>query len=117
VLALAFTILLLAQAGVPFTTGFFAKFAVIEAAVDARSFWLAIVAMVSAVIAAFLYLRIVVSMYVLDAADDGAPAVRVAPAAAIALAVTVLVTLGFGILPDTAVNLAKDAVPVLVAAK
>jgi NADH-quinone oxidoreductase subunit N len=115
-LALAFTVLLLAQAGVPFTTGFFAKFAVIEAAVDARSFWLAIVAMVSAVIAAFLYLRIVVSMYVLDAEDDGSPAVRVAPAAAIALAVTVLVTLGFGILPDTAVNLAKDAVPVLVAA-
>jgi hypothetical protein len=31
--------------------------------------------------------------------------------------VTVLVTLGFGILPDTAVNLAKDAVPVLVAAE
>ena len=118
VLALAFTILLLAQAGVPFTTGFFAKFAVIEAAVDARSFWLAIVAMVSAVIAAFLYLRIVVSMYVLDAEDgDDAPAVRVAPAAAIALAVTVLVTLGFGILPDTAVNLAKDAVPVLVASR
>jgi NADH-quinone oxidoreductase subunit N len=117
VLALGFTILLLAQAGVPFTTGFLAKFAVIEAAVDARSFWLAIVAMVSAVIAAFLYLRIVVAMFVLDAPDPDGPPVHVAPAAAVALIVTVLVTLGFGILPDTAVNLAKDAVPVLVAAR
>ena len=33
-LALTFTILLLAQAGVPFTTGFFAKFYVIGAAVE-----------------------------------------------------------------------------------
>jgi NADH-quinone oxidoreductase subunit N len=125
-LALAFTILLLAQAGVPLTTGFFAKFEVIEAAVDARSFWLAITAMLSAVIAAYLYLRIVFTMYMLGGdheassaggadAGDG-PRVRVAPTAALAVAVTVLVTVGFGILPDFAVNLARDAVPVIVAA-
>jgi NADH-quinone oxidoreductase subunit N len=116
-LALGFTILLLAQAGVPFTTGFLAKFAVIEAAVDARSFWLAIVAMVSAVIAAFLYLRIVVNMFVVEPADGDAGRVRIAPAAGVAVAVTVLVTVGFGILPDPVVNLAKDAVPVLVASR
>jgi NADH-quinone oxidoreductase subunit N len=116
-LALGFTVLLLAQAGVPFTTGFFAKFQVIEAAVEARSFWLAITAMVSAVIAAYLYLRIVVSMFVLDPVEADAPAIRVAPTAAFAVALTVLVTLGFGILPDSAVNLAKDAVPVLVASR
>jgi NADH-quinone oxidoreductase subunit N len=68
------------------------------------------------VIAAFLYLRIVVTMYVIEEpATDGAPALRVAPGAALAVAVTVLVTLGFGILPDPAVNVARDAVPVLVA--
>lgn len=123
-LALAFTILLLAQAGVPFTTGFFAKFSVIEAAVDANSYWLALVAMISSVIAAFLYLRIVVSMYLSDdapahsdaAADGAAPvAVRVPPGAALALAISVGVTVVFGILPDAVVNLARDAVPVLVA--
>ena len=47
-LALAFTVLLLAQAGVPFTTGFVAKFGVIEAAVDVGSYAIAIVAMVVA---------------------------------------------------------------------
>jgi len=61
-LALAFTVFLLAQAGVPLTTGFVAKFQVIGAAVEARSFWLAIGAMVTAVVSAFLYLRIVLSM-------------------------------------------------------
>ena len=62
-LALAFTVLLLAQTGVPLTSGFFAKFDVILAAVDAQSYWLAVVAMVSAVIAAFVYLRVIVAMY------------------------------------------------------
>ena len=51
-------------------TGFVAKFAVIGAAVEARSFWLAIVAMVTAVVSAFLYLRIVLSMYLGRVDDD-----------------------------------------------
>ena len=68
-LALALTIFLLAQAGVPLTTGFVAKFEIIGAAVEMRSFWLAVIAMVSAVVSAFLYLRIVLSVYL------GSPAV------------------------------------------
>lgn len=63
ILSAAFMVLLLAQAGVPFTAGFFAKFTVISAAADARSFWLAILAMISAVISAFIYLRLLVAMY------------------------------------------------------
>src|SRR5690606_4791160 len=63
VLALALALFLFAQAGVPLTSGFFAKFYVITAAVDAGSTWLAVIAMVASVIGAFLYLRIVVAMY------------------------------------------------------
>lgn len=71
-IALAFTIFLLAQAGVPLTSGFFAKFEVITAAVDASSYWLGVAAMVSSVIAGFVYLRIIVSMYMADAEADHA---------------------------------------------
>jgi len=63
VFALGFTVLLLAQAGVPLTSGFVAKFGVIRAAVSTESYVLAVLAMVSAVIAAYLYLRIMVSMW------------------------------------------------------
>jgi NADH-quinone oxidoreductase subunit N len=70
VLALALTIFLLAQAGVPLTTGFVAKFGVIAAAVDAESYVLAVIAMLASVIAAFLYLRIIVSMYLADPQGD-----------------------------------------------
>ena len=52
---------LVAQAGVPFTSGFIAKFGVIRPAVDERSYVLAVIAMVTSVIAAFLYLRIMVA--------------------------------------------------------
>lgn len=116
VLAFTFTVFLLAQAGVPFTSGFFAKFYVIAAAVEEHSYGLALVAMLSAVIAAFLYLRITVSMYMSD--DDGVPAgppVRVPVAAGVALAVALVVTVAVGLVPDPLVDAARDAVPALVA--
>ena len=73
-LALAFAVLLLAQAGVPFTTGFLTKFQVVIASVDGHSVPLAVVAMVSAAVAAFFYLRVTVLMYATsDEPSDGVP--------------------------------------------
>ncbi len=63
VLALAFVVLLLGQAGVPFTTGFLAKLGVIEASIDAQGYTLATIAMASAAVAAFFYLRLAVTMF------------------------------------------------------
>jgi NADH-quinone oxidoreductase subunit N len=70
-LAAALALFLLAQAGIPFTTGFLAKLEVVTAAVGAHSTDLAVVAMVTAAIAAFFYLRVVVVMYA-PLADAGA---------------------------------------------
>ncbi len=63
VLALAFAVLLLAQAGAPFTTGLWAKVQVVFAAVEAGAVPLGVIAMVSAVVAAYFYLRVAVLMY------------------------------------------------------
>ncbi len=65
-LAAALAVFLLAQAGVPFTSGFLAKFYVISAAVDRGSYALAVIAMLAAVVAAFFYLRLIVIMYMGD---------------------------------------------------
>lgn len=62
-LALVMLLLLLAQAGVPFTSGFLAKFYVIEAAVQRGEYALAVVAMLAAALAAFFYLRVGILMY------------------------------------------------------
>ena len=115
-LALALTLFLFAQAGVPLTSGFFAKFYVITAAVDAGSTWLAVVAMIAAVIAAFLYLRIIVAMYMGDEeAAPGGAKVAVPVGAAVALTLCVVVTIGVGVWPGAISHWAQDAVPVLVA--
>ena len=59
-------------AGVPPTVGFYAKFAVIEAAVDVGLVWLAVVAVLAALVGAYYYLRVVKLMY-FDDPVDGAP--------------------------------------------
>ncbi len=116
VLSAALLVLLLAQAGVPFTSGFFAKFFVIGAAVDVGSYWLAVVAMVLAVVAAFIYLRLVVAMYLSDGADggddepSGVPAISASPRERFVIAICVGFTLAFGIVPGVLHELAGDAV-------
>ena len=59
--ALAFflAVLLVAQAGAPLTTGLIAKLVVVSAVVSSHSYALAIIAMLSAVIATLFYLRVV----------------------------------------------------------
>ena len=106
-LAAAFGVLLLAQAGVPFTTGFWAKLEVIGASVQARSYWLAAMAMLGAVVAAFLYLRIVVRMYLTAPAVTGRP--QVSRSAGFVVAVCAAVTITFGALPGPLVELTNDA--------
>ncbi len=119
-LAGSFIVMLLAQAGVPFTAGFFAKFLSITAAADAHAVPLAIIAMVSAVISAFLYLRIIVAMF-MSGGDDGTEDVidrskrlHVPFAAGLAIAICVVVTIGYGLFPDLLLDPARDATPAAV---
>ncbi len=68
--ALAMMVLLFSMAGVPPMLGFFGKFAVLKAAVDADMAWLAIAGVIASVIGAFYYLRIVYYMYFGAENDD-----------------------------------------------
>jgi NADH-quinone oxidoreductase subunit N len=117
VLALSFTLLLMAQLGAPFTSGFFAKFSVLSAAIDARSYWLALVAMLSAVVSAYIYLRLVFTLYTdrppLAEGEERTP-IRVPWTAGLAVAIAVVITIGIGIVPGPLDDVARDAVPALV---
>jgi NADH-quinone oxidoreductase subunit N len=61
--ALAMLVLLFSLAGVPPMVGFFGKFYVLKAAVDAGMVWLAVAGAIASVIGAFYYLRLVYFMY------------------------------------------------------
>jgi NADH-quinone oxidoreductase subunit N len=89
------TVLLLAQAGVPLTSGFVAKFGIIRAAVSTESYALAVVAMLAAVIAAFLYLRIMVNMWLAEGSTSQEISATFSIKAAIALSVGATLALGF----------------------
>ncbi len=68
--ALALLVLMFSLAGVPPLVGFFAKYAVVLAAVDAGLIWLAVAGMIASVIGAYYYLRIVYLMYFGEERDD-----------------------------------------------
>ncbi|MFV2052465.1 NADH-quinone oxidoreductase subunit NuoN [Aliiroseovarius sp. YM-037] len=61
--ALAMLVLLFSLAGVPPMVGFFGKFYVLQAAVQAEMYLLAVAGVIASVIGAFYYLRIVYYMY------------------------------------------------------
>ncbi len=70
----AFLMLLLmfSMAGIPPTVGFYAKLSVIQALIDGQLIWLAVVAVLFAVIGAYYYLRIIKLMY-FDPPETEAP--------------------------------------------
>lgn len=129
-LALAFTILLISQAGIPFTTGFIAKFNVISAVVShggVPDYVLGVLAMLAAVVSTYFYLRIVLAMYSGAPESDESPAgedggggvatlvgaARVAVAVpttlTVAVALCVAFTVVFGIVPGPMIHLAEKA--------
>ena len=65
-------IFMLSMAGVPPTLGFSAKLMVIQAVVDAGLFWVAVAAVVLAVVGAYYYLRVIKLMY-FDSSDTDEP--------------------------------------------
>ncbi|HEX8629738.1 MAG TPA: NADH-quinone oxidoreductase subunit NuoN, partial [Catenuloplanes sp.] len=74
--AAVFTFVLLAFAGIPVTSGFMGKFAVFGAALADGQTWLVIAGVVSSMILAFPYLRVVVMMW-LSEPGESTPTVTV----------------------------------------
>jgi len=96
-LALALAIFMFALSGVPPTAGFFAKLYVFLAAINAQLAWLAVIGVVTSVVSAFYYLRVVKVMYF----DEPAAAFDRPISAELkgVVFVTAVVTLFFFVLP------------------
>jgi len=67
--ALMMLLVMFSLAGLPPTIGFYAKFSVIQAAINAGFVWLAVVAVGTSLVGAFYYLRVVKLMYFDDPVD------------------------------------------------
>ncbi len=98
--ALLATVLMLAMislAGIPPAVGFYAKLTVLQAAVGAGFTWLAILGVITSVIGAFYYLRVIKLMFF----DDPTDTETLKPAADVSavLAINGLAVLGLGLAP------------------
>jgi NADH-quinone oxidoreductase subunit N len=109
--ATLFTILLLAFAGIPLTSGFTAKFGVFAAAIEADQTWLVIAGVITSAVLAFPYLRVIVLMW-LSEPGETTPAVSL-PGALTAAAITigVAMTLLLGVIPQPLLDITDSAVP------
>ena len=105
-LAATLTIFLLSLIGIPMTGGFFAKFYVFSAALQANLVGLTIIGVLNSAVGAYYYLRIIVVMYMREARDD-APVAPPSPALGAALAISVVATIYLGILPGRILEFAS----------
>ncbi|MGH1398359.1 MAG: NADH-quinone oxidoreductase subunit NuoN [Alphaproteobacteria bacterium] len=114
-LAYGMAILLLSMAGIPPFAGFFGKFAVFEAAVASELYVLAVLGVLTSVVAAFYYLRIIKVMF-FDAADEsGADGfdTDVPLARKVVLVISLLFVVGFVVKPSAFLGLCAGAAAAL----
>lgn len=104
-----FAIFLLSLIGVPLTGGFFGKFYIFRAAIDANLVWLAVLGMLNSAVAAYYYLRILVVMYMNEPGEATLSVQPVSAGIGATLWVSAVGTLVLGIFPSVLLNFATTS--------
>jgi NADH-quinone oxidoreductase subunit N len=104
-----FSFILLAFAGIPLTSGFTSKFWVFAAAIGGGQTWLVIAGVITSMLLAFPYLRVIVLMW-LSEPGESTPSVSLPGAlTSAALVIGVVATLALGVVPTPLLDLSNDA--------
>jgi NADH-quinone oxidoreductase subunit N len=106
--AMLMLITMFSMAGVPPTIGFYAKFTVLQAALQAGYIWAVVFAVLMAAIGAFYYLRVVKLMY-FDTPQDSS-AISASVDMKFILSINALALLALGILPQGLMNICGAAI-------
>lgn len=110
---LAFMMLLLmfSLAGVPPTVGFIAKLGLLQALVQANLVWLAVLALIFALIGAYYYLRVVMLMYFEEPSEDMAGSkVTLSSEMLVAISINGGAALVLGLLPSALIDLCRISI-------
>jgi NADH-quinone oxidoreductase subunit N len=108
--ALCMTVFLLSLGGIPPFAGFFGKFYVFRAAMQAwngQLLWLVVVAVLSSLASVYYYLRVIMAMYFREVSREPQP--RRSAAQAVALLVAAMFVLEMGVFPGWWLELAQSA--------
>jgi NADH-quinone oxidoreductase subunit N len=107
VTAAIFTIFLLSLIGVPLTGGFFAKFYVFKSALDSNLIALTIIGLLNSAVAAFYYLRLIVTMYMQPAPEGVDTLPEPSIGIRTALIVCSVATIVLGVFPSLVLDIAS----------
>ncbi len=102
-LAIIMAIFMFSLTGIPPFAGFFGKYYLFAAAIEADMTWLAIFGVIASVISAWFYLGLIVNMFFREADDEVAPA-AMGGLSKTALALTIVGTLVVGFIPEWIIN-------------
>ncbi|MGZ5404559.1 MAG: NADH-quinone oxidoreductase subunit N, partial [Nocardioides sp.] len=104
-----FAFFLLAMAGIPLTSGFVGKWAVFASALSAGAYPVVVVAILSSIIAAFFYVRVIRLMYFTAPSGDAPSVMTPSVLTASTIAIGAAVTLVLGVVPGPVLDLAGRA--------
>lgn len=105
-LAAAMTVFLLSLVGFPPTLGLVGKFYLFRAVIDGGFIWLAIIGVLTSLVSAYYYLRVVVTMYM----KDGEPAVERETWLGLTTGATAVITVVASLVPQSLFAWASEAV-------
>ena len=109
VAGVAFSLFLLAFAGIPLTSGFVSKFAVFKAAAEGGAIPLVVIGVLASAIAAYFYVRVIVLMFFTDPPEDAPEVSPPSSLSVAAITLTALITFALGALPQPLLDLADNA--------
>jgi NADH-quinone oxidoreductase subunit N len=113
IVGVMFSMFLLAFAGIPLTSGFVSKLVVFKAAAQGGAAPLVIIGVIASGVAAYFYVRVIVSMFFTEATDDTPRVVAPGILSKAAIAVCAIVTVLLGIFPQPLLDLADQAASLL----
>lgn len=113
IVGVMFSMFLLAFAGIPLTSGFVSKLAVFKAAAQGGAAPLVIIGVVASGVAAYFYVRVIVSMFFTEATENTPHVVAPGILSKAAIAVCAAVTVVLGIFPQPLLDLADQAAQLL----
>ena len=105
-MAFCMAVAMLSLAGIPITSGFFAKYFVFTAMITTPYKWLLILAVITSAVGAYYYLKVIIAMYFKTQAAE-TETIQVEKSQTLVIVLTTLVTLVIGIVPGLVANMFK----------
>ena len=99
---------MLSLAGIPPFAGFFGKFYIFMAALEAKLFYLAVLGVLSSVISAFYYLRIIKIMYFDESKSEGIINFQISFQSKIILSLSLFLIICFIFYPSLLINISAS---------